>query len=92
MTTRLGWGEAKRGALRQLLAKLVVLDLRHPGVTPKYAEIAAFCVERGLGVGQNDLWIAATASVTGAWLPTTDKDPLPLSPGQLHLELVEPSS
>jgi predicted nucleic acid-binding protein len=92
MATRLGWGEAKQGALRNLLAELVVLDLRHPGVIGKYAEIAAHCVERGLGIGQNDLWIAGTASATGAWLLTTDQDFLPLSPQHLHLELVEPGS
>ncbi len=91
MATRLGWGEAKQGALRHLLAELVVLDLRHPGVIAKYAEIAAHGVDRGLAIGQNDLWIAATASVTGAWLLTTDRDFLPLSPQHLHLALVEPS-
>lgn len=74
-----------------MLAELVVLDLRHPGVIAKYAEIAAHGVDRGLAIGQNDLWIAATASVTGAWLLTTDRDFLPLSPQHLHLALVEPS-
>ncbi len=92
MATRLGWGEAKQGALRNLLAELVVVDLRHPGVIGKYAEIASHCVERGIGAGQNDLWIAATASATGAWLLTTDQDFLPLSPQHIHLELVEPGS
>lgn len=89
MATRLGWREAKQGPLRNLLAELVVLDLRRPGVIGKYAEIASHCVERGIGAGQNDLWIAATAGATGARLLTTDNDFLPLSPKHLHLELVE---
>ena len=39
-----------------------------------YAPIDVFSHSQGIDMGKNDLWIAATASVTGATLLTTDKD------------------
>lgn len=40
----------------------------------RYAEIDTFMVKHGHPVGDNDVWIAATAAAAGAVLLTTDKD------------------
>jgi predicted nucleic acid-binding protein len=68
------WGETKVGRLRELVAELVVLDLQREPVLERYADIDAYCKTNGLSVGNNDVWIAATAAAAGAILVTNDKD------------------
>jgi predicted nucleic acid-binding protein len=43
-------------------------------VLKRYAEIRAADRDGGWNLSHNDTWIAATASVTGAVLLTTDRD------------------
>jgi tRNA(fMet)-specific endonuclease VapC len=43
-------------------------------ILENYAKIDAYSREKGYTMGKNDLWIAATASATGAVLVTTDGD------------------
>jgi tRNA(fMet)-specific endonuclease VapC len=52
----------------------VVVDIRSQSVLEKYAEIDAYMVAHGHVVGDNDVWIAATAAAAGADLLTSDKD------------------
>ncbi len=70
-------------SLRTYLSSFVTLDIHVETVINRYAEIDAFSqnrlVDHPLGMsarnmGKNDLWIAATASVLGATLVTTDND------------------
>ena len=77
------WGISRRQALDAFLNELVVIDINAEDIIDKYAEIEAFSqgklVNKPLGttsrnMGKNDLWIAATASVTDATLMTTDGD------------------
>lgn len=49
-----------------------------PTVLDKYAEIDCFLIEKGYSLGDNDVWIAATAAAAGAILLTSDKDFDPL--------------
>ena len=42
-------------------------------------------------MGKNDLWIAASAAVTGAILMTTDKDFNHLHPGLIERILIDPA-
>ena len=51
-----------------------VIPLPFSQVISVYAEIDDYSRRNGVTMGKNDLWIAATASVTGARLLTTDKD------------------
>lgn len=66
------WGSPRLAMLEELLTNLIVVDIRSRPVLEKYGEIKAFL--RGKEIGQNDIWVAAIASVTGAHLLTCDPD------------------
>lgn len=77
------WGAKRIKAMDTFLAKFVVADINSKDVIQKYAEIDAFSQGKlenpALGtssrnMGKNDLWIAATSSVTNSTLITSDKD------------------
>jgi len=57
-----------------LLNYFTVIPLPFSNVIETYAEIDDYSRRNGVTIGKNDLWIAATASVTGARLLTTDRD------------------
>jgi len=84
---RNGWGPKKRTNLERTLAELPDLPIKDPDILRAYAQIDAW--SRGIPVvapggaapprpavrmSKNDLWIAATAHVTGAILLSTDRD------------------
>lgn len=80
---QLGWQTKRISRLTELMQQLPIVDINHPDIIQAYAEIDAFSQgklsSRPLGtsarnMGKNDLWIAATASVAGATLLTTDND------------------
>jgi predicted nucleic acid-binding protein len=77
------WGVARLQALDIFLDELLVVDINAKDIIEKYAEIDAFSQGKLPGkplemssrnMGKNDLWIAATASVTSAKLLTMDGD------------------
>lgn len=77
------WGSKKKKRLQRIIKSLNAVDLNHPAIIDRYAEIDAFSQnslpDRPLGdsdrnMGKNDVWIAATASVINAPLITTDRD------------------
>lgn len=77
------WGDSRKAALVSLLDNFIITDIKHPEMTSRYAEIDAFSQgklpEKALptsarNMGKNDLWIAATASVLGAKLLSSDAD------------------
>ncbi len=57
-----------------------------------YSVIDAHSQRRGQPLGKNDAWIAATASVTGARLLTTDKDFDRLDPIFLQRDWIDPTA
>lgn len=76
-------GEQRLRMMHRRLDTLPVIPINRRDIHDRYAEIFAYSQDkiphRPLGqsarnMGKNDLWIAATASVTGATLLTTDKD------------------
>ncbi len=74
---KLGWGEAKQRQLTELVRQLVILDIRDDAVLARYAEIDYYSereVKPARPIGQNDTWIAASASVYEAHLITSDND------------------
>ncbi|MFT5127607.1 MAG: tRNA(fMet)-specific endonuclease VapC [Rhodothermales bacterium] len=84
---RIGWSRRKIAALRRLLANFVWVDANRLDVLHAYAEVANSwqCKDP---VPQNDMWIAATASATGATLLTTEPRFTRLSEDLLTCKLV----
>jgi tRNA(fMet)-specific endonuclease VapC len=80
---RNNWGNLKLRILDDLLKDLIIADINSEDILDAYAEIDTFSqgklAGKPLGVsarnmGKNDLWIAATAAVTGAKLLSADND------------------
>lgn len=70
----LNWGEKRKSLLKTQIDKTLIVPIAHPGVHQRWAEMSSALRSAGLTVGQNDIWIAATASIAGMILLTTDKD------------------
>lgn len=77
------WGTKRLSALEMLMSKLVIIDISAEDIFSRYAEIDAYSQNKlshrplpltARNMGKNDLWKAATASVLGATLLTTDPD------------------
>lgn len=66
------WGEAKIKLMEQVFAKVVKIEIGDPEVTDAYA-LAKNALPNGIGIPQNDLWIAAATIAAQARLLTTDK-------------------
>jgi len=92
LALRLSWGAAKVQRLNQLLSLFIIVPLPYRNIIDAYAQIDHYCVQNGLVVGKNDLWIAATANVTGATLLTTDRDFDPLHGLFLQRDWIDPAS
>lgn len=66
------WDEAKIKASFELLSEFVMVEIT-PEVVEAYADLVALCGNQNHTMGQqNDMWIAATAKVTGSVLITGD--------------------
>lgn len=74
LALQFAWGAQRRQFMETLLAYFIIIPLPFSGVVAAYAEIDDYSRRNGVTMGKNDIWIAATASVTGARLLTTDKD------------------
>ena len=68
------WGKAKTEEALFLLDYFQKISLDDEKILEAYATLDNHSVSIGRSMGKNDLWIAATAKVTGATLLTTDKD------------------
>lgn len=77
------WGGSRRHDLSRLLTVYQRADINNDELIQRYADIDAFSQNKLAGnplgtsarnMGKNDLWIAASASLAGAILITTDKD------------------
>ena len=72
-----GWSAAKFAALDHMLRNLVTVDVSGEPIVAAYRRLEQVNRAKGTAhhvVGKNDLWIAATAMVTGMPLLTTDED------------------
>ena len=84
------WGDARKQKLSEIRKKLVVIDLTDERIYRAYAEYSTLAKTKGLPIfhDKNDLWIAASAKVSGATVLTTDaKGFKPLRDGN-HLNAV----
>ncbi len=87
------WGFEKERRLREILANLIIVDIRNEPVLDAYAELGAFARSIGREMArQNDLWIAATARATGATLLTFDREFDCLYPAYVQREWVDQAS
>jgi tRNA(fMet)-specific endonuclease VapC len=71
------WGTAKQQVLGTALANLVTINIDSEPLVDAYVRIEEACRSTPGGekkMGQNDMWIAATALLSGLPLITTDKD------------------
>lgn len=77
------WGSKKMNLLDDILNSLIIIDINSEDHIEKYAEIDAFSqgklIDNPLpltarNMGKNDIWIAATATVTNSKLITTAED------------------
>lgn len=84
---RRNWGETKKQLLNELLLKFPIIYIDKNATAKKFAEIDSYCENKhplnppnfsAIKLSDNDIWIAATASLSNATLITTDKDFLPL--------------
>ena len=74
LATYRNWGEPALGQLSFVMGSLRIVPIDAPGILDAYIEIDGFSRRQGIKMGKNDLWIAATARVSGATLLTTDMD------------------
>ena len=86
------WGPKKLVELDRLLARLVWVNINQPDILIAYGELDHASEMNGKRMGKNDLWIAATAQVSGATLLTTDRDFEHLHPAQLTRIRIDPQS
>jgi tRNA(fMet)-specific endonuclease VapC len=84
------WGTSKIRRLEELLQEFILLDINSEEVLSTYADMDFYLQTSGRSIEQNDIWIAATAVVTGAHLLTTDKDFDPLYPAYLDRTWIDP--
>ncbi len=77
MAQRRSWGDEKQRVLTSALDELVTVDISNNSVIDAYVMVENACRTTVGGerrMGQNDMWIAATAVVAGLPLITTDDD------------------
>lgn len=87
LAEKFGWGSAKRALLDGILARLPTVDLNNPSILQAYALIDAWTHGAAVAapnqtpppkparsMGQNDLWIAATAHASKFTLLSADRD------------------
>ena len=68
------WGTEKIEKVRYFLSYFQRVSIDSEDILKAYALIDTYSERAGHSMGKNDLWIAATAHVTGACLLTTDTD------------------
>ena len=92
------YGSKKKKRLEEILMNLAVIEIGYQDVIERYGEIDAFsqCKHDEIhssfsarNMGKNDLWIAATSSLFGLQLITTDKDFEHLNEVFLDLQYVD---
>ena len=68
------WGADKTEQVEYLLSYFTRVTLDTDATMEAYATLDAFSSSRGIQMGKNDLWIAATACVLDATILTRDND------------------
>lgn len=93
LADRNGWGATRRKALKDALEQVVTVNIESQALVDAYIRIAAACQTLPGSdhvMGNNDMWIAATAFVSGLALITTDKDFNHLNGSLITVHWVDP--
>jgi tRNA(fMet)-specific endonuclease VapC len=85
------WADRKLKQMEFCLGYFQPVSIDDADIIQSYAAIDSYCESIGQTMGKNDLWIAATAAVTGATLITTDRDFDRIAPQFLNRIWVDPS-
>jgi len=92
LSLKLNWGKEKIVRLNEILDNLVIININKPYIVDNYARIDYFSekiMKPARPIGQNDIWIAATAKTLGACLMTTDNDFNHLHPKYIQRILID---
>lgn len=98
ISLRNNWGQRRIKNLQIFLQKFLIADINSRDIIKRYGEIDAFSQgklkdkpleDSSRNMGKNDLWIAATTSITNSKLITSDKDFRHLNGKYLDLILIE---
>ncbi len=86
------WGTQKRDRVEFALSYFQSVMIGDNKLIQMYATLDSFCESVGQPLGKNDVWIAATAAVTGARLLTTDRDFDRLAPQFFARDWIDPDT
>jgi tRNA(fMet)-specific endonuclease VapC len=92
LAERNDWGAEKRNALAVALDNLVTVNIESEALVEAYVQVDRACRNISGGsrtLGQNDMWIAATALLSDLPLITTDKDFLALHERLITVHWIE---
>jgi tRNA(fMet)-specific endonuclease VapC len=92
LAERNDWGAEKRNALAVALDNLVTVIIESEALVEAYVQVDRACRNNNGGsrtLGQNDMWIAATALLSDLPLITTDKDFLALHERFITIHWIE---
>ena len=95
LAERNGWGEEKRSALAAALDNLVTVNIESEPLVDAYVRVEEGCrtaVGGARKMGQNDMWIAATALLCGLPIITTDHDLNHLNGRLITVHWVDPKA
>jgi tRNA(fMet)-specific endonuclease VapC len=95
LADRNGWAGLRADALDKALREFVTVDVSGSGIVDAYRRIEQFNAAVPAGhqnMGKNDVWIAATALITGLPLITTDTDFNHLNGKGIQVHYVDPKS
>ncbi len=84
------WGAQKKNQMEFVLSYFWRIAIHPPDVFEAYATIDAVSQSAGHLMGDNDVWIAASAQVAQAHLLTTDKDFDHLQPAFITRDWIDP--
>lgn len=83
LATRNKWGNTKLKVVQKLIDSLVLVEISYGELVDLYVEIETYSNKTNtkrqvtgsaITMGKNDIWIAATAAMTGSKLITSDKN------------------
>jgi tRNA(fMet)-specific endonuclease VapC len=84
------WGAEKKAQMEFVLSYFWRIAISTSDVFEAYAVIDAYSESKGITMGKNDVWIAASTYVSQALLLTTDKDFDHLQPFFISRDWVDP--
>jgi predicted nucleic acid-binding protein len=83
------WGDDRKALVEKALQDFVTVDISGSPIVFAYRRVETASV--GKPMGKNDVWIAATAMMTGLPLITTDKDFNHLNGNLLEVHYIDPA-